>query len=62
MGFAWKCLLPLALINLLITGAQVIFWPNVSQWVIVGANIIIAGILILLFSRFFRTTGDKIEA
>ena len=61
MGFAWKCLLPLAFINLLITGAQVIFWPNISQWIIVGVNIVLAGILILLFSRFFRTTGDKIE-
>jgi NADH-quinone oxidoreductase subunit H len=62
MGFAWKCLLPLALINLLITGAQVVFWPNVSQWVFVGVNIVLAGLLIILFSRFFRTTGDKIEA
>jgi NADH-quinone oxidoreductase subunit H len=62
MGFAWKCLLPLALINLLITGAQVVFWPNISQWVIVGANIVIAAVLILIFSRFFRTNGDKIEA
>ena len=61
MGFAWKCLLPLALINLLITGAQVVFWPNISQWVIVGANIVIAAVLILIFSRFFRTNGDKIE-
>jgi NADH-quinone oxidoreductase subunit H len=62
MGFAWKCLLPLALINLLITGAQVVFWPNLSQWVIVGVNVVLAAILILAFSRFFRTTGDKIEA
>jgi hypothetical protein len=50
------------LINLLITGAQVVFWPNISQWVIVGANIVIAAVLILIFSRFFRTNGDKIEA
>jgi NADH-quinone oxidoreductase subunit H len=62
MGFAWKCLLPLALINLLITGAQVVFWPNLSQWVIVGVNVVLAAILILAFSRFFRTAGDKIEA
>jgi NADH-quinone oxidoreductase subunit H len=62
MGFAWKCLLPLALINLLITGAQVVFWPNLSQWVIVGVNVVLAAVLILAFSRFFRTAGDKIEA
>jgi hypothetical protein len=28
----------------------------------VGVNIVLAGVLIILFSRFFRTTGDKIEA
>jgi hypothetical protein len=28
----------------------------------VGVNILLAGVLIILFSRFFRTTGDKIEA
>jgi len=62
MGFAWKFLLPLAIINLLVTGAQVVFWPNLSQWVIVGVNVVLAAILILAFSRFFRTAGDKIEA
>jgi len=62
MGFAWKFLLPLAFINLLITGIQVVFWPNVSQWVIAGVNIALTAVLIVLFSRFFRTRGDKIEA
>ncbi len=62
MGFAWKFLLPLALINMLITGVQVVIWPNLSQWVIVGINILITVILIVLFSRFFRLRGDKVEA
>ena len=62
MGFAWKFLLPLAFINLLVTGVQVVIWPNISQWVIVGVNIAITAILIVLFSRFFRLRGDKIEA
>jgi NADH-quinone oxidoreductase subunit H len=62
MGFAWKFLLPLALINLLVTGIQVVIWPNLSQWVIVGINIVITAILIVLFSRFFRLGGDKVEA
>jgi len=61
MGFAWKFLLPLAFINLLITGIQIVVWPNISQWVIAGVNIILAALLIVLFSRFFRTRGDKIE-
>jgi NADH:ubiquinone oxidoreductase subunit 1 (chain H) len=62
MGFAWKFLLPLALVNLLVTGIQVVIWPNLSQWVIVGINIVITAILIVLFSRFFRLRGDKVEA
>jgi NADH-quinone oxidoreductase subunit H len=62
MAFAWKFLLPLALINLLVTGIQVVIWPNLSQWVIVGINIVITAILIVLFSRFFRLGGDKVEA
>ena len=62
MGFAWKFLLPLALINLLVTGIQVVFLPDISQWIIVVMNIVLAAVLIFLFSRSFRTRGDKIEA
>lgn len=62
MGFAWKFLLPLALINLLITGIQVVFLPDISQWLIVVMNIVLAAVLVFLFSRSFRTRGDKIEA
>jgi NADH-quinone oxidoreductase subunit H len=62
MGFAWKCLLPLAMINLLITAAQVVFWPDLSQWVIAAVNIVLSGVLIVLWSRLFRLTGDKVEA
>jgi len=62
MGFAWKFLLPLAFINLLVTGIQIAVWPDISQWVMVGVNIIVAAVSILLFSRFFRLNGDKVEA
>jgi NADH-quinone oxidoreductase subunit H len=62
MGFAWKFLLPLAFINLLITGVQVVAWPDLSQWVIVAVNIVLSAVLIVAFSRMFRTKGDKVEA
>lgn len=62
MGFAWKCLLPLAFINLLISAAQAVFWPNLSLWAIAGVNIVLCGVLIVLWSRFFHFTGDKVEA
>jgi len=61
MGFAWKFLLPLALINILITGIEVLFWPT-SFWALVPINIAIAGGLILLWSRaFFKLGGGRGE-
>jgi NADH-quinone oxidoreductase subunit H len=61
MGFAWKFLLPLALINIFITGIEVLFWPT-SFWVLVPINIAIAGGLIFLWSRlFFKLGGGRVE-
>ena len=59
MGLAWKFLLPLALINLLITGLQVIVLPDISQWVIVAINFVVTVVLILLWSKFFSLRGYK---
>ncbi|MCL0057855.1 NADH-quinone oxidoreductase subunit NuoH [Dehalococcoidales bacterium] len=61
MGFAWKCLLPLALLNLLITGIQVLVWPEVLPWSIMFLNIAIMAILVLLWSKFFRLGGGRVE-
>jgi NADH-quinone oxidoreductase subunit H len=57
MGFAWKFLLPLSVVNLLLTGLQVLYWPagTAMQWVMVIVNIIIAGVLIIAWSRIRRT-------
>ncbi|MFC1875393.1 NADH-quinone oxidoreductase subunit NuoH [Chloroflexota bacterium] len=61
MAFAWKFLLPLALINLLITSLQVVFWPEASAWLIVLANLFIMITLILIWSKFFKLGGGRIE-
>ena len=61
MAFAWKFLLPLALINLLITSLQVVLWPEASLWLIVFLNLTVMAILILSWSRFFRLGGERIE-
>jgi NADH-quinone oxidoreductase subunit H len=61
MAFAWKFLLPLALINLLVTSLQVVLWPEASFWLIVFLNLTIMAILILSWSRFFRLGGERIE-
>jgi NADH-quinone oxidoreductase subunit H len=54
MSLAWKFLLPLALINLLITALQVLFWSDLSQWIIVAVNIVVMVVLILIWSRMFK--------
>lgn len=61
MAFAWKCLLPLALINLLITGIQVLVWPEVLPWAVVFLNLAIMVVLILLWSKFFKLGGGRVE-
>ena len=61
MAFSWKFLFPAALINLLITAAQVLFWPGASQWVIVVVNIAIMIALLLAWSRLFKLGWGKVE-
>ena len=61
MGLAWKFIFPLALINLFVTAIQVIVWPDVSQWIYVVVNIAIAGILILIWSKFFKLGQGRVE-
>jgi len=61
MALAWKFLFPLALLNLLITAAEILFWPAVSLWVFVPINIAIAIVLIVLWSKFFKLGWGKVE-
>ncbi len=61
MGLAWKFVFPLALINLFITAAEVLVWPDVSQWIFVGVNIVIAVVLVLLWSRIFKPGLGRVE-
>ncbi|MBE0415545.1 MAG: NADH-quinone oxidoreductase subunit NuoH, partial [Dehalococcoidia bacterium] len=60
MGFAWKCLFPLALLNIFITGAEAIIWPDFPWW-LVFVNILIAAGLIVLWSLFFRVKGERVS-
>jgi len=61
MALAWKFLFPLALINLLVTAAQVLFWPGASPWIIVVVNIAIMVVLVLAWSRLFKLGWGKVE-
>jgi NADH-quinone oxidoreductase subunit H len=61
MGLAWKFIFPLALINLFITAIEIVVWPDVSQWIFVGVNIVLAVVLVLLGSRLFKTGLGRVE-
>ena len=61
MAFAWKFLLPLALINLLLTSMQVVFWPEAPIWSIIIASLFIMTALILIWSKFFKLGGGRLE-
>lgn len=61
MSLAWKFLLPLSLINLVITGIEVLVWPNGLPWVAVPLNIVITIVLILLWSRLFNLGWGRVE-
>jgi len=61
MVFAWKFLLPLALINLFITGIEVLAWPNISMWFMVIINIIVMLVLVVAGSRLFKVGWGRVE-
>ncbi|MBI4285423.1 MAG: NADH-quinone oxidoreductase subunit NuoH [Chloroflexi bacterium] len=61
MAFAWKFLLPLAFLNLLITGVQVIVWQGVLPWPVIFVNLAIMVVLIVGWSSFFRLGGGRVE-
>jgi NADH-quinone oxidoreductase subunit H len=61
MALAWKFLLPLALINLFITAIQVLAWDNAVNWIAVVVNFVIMGVLILIWSKFFKLGWGRLE-
>lgn len=61
MAFTWKCLLPLALLNLLITGIEVIVLPEALPWPVIFLNLAIMAVLVVLWSKLFRLGGGRVE-
>jgi len=55
MQLAWKGLLPLALVNLLIIALKTVFFPDLPAWVNVPIAMVIAVILILYWAGFLRS-------
>lgn len=61
MALAWKFLFPLALINLLVTAAEILIWPEVSLWVLVPINFAVMIVLVLLWSRLFKLGWGRVN-
>ncbi|MFC2007810.1 NADH-quinone oxidoreductase subunit NuoH [Chloroflexota bacterium] len=61
MAFAWKFLLPLAIINLVVTAIQVLVWPTAMPIVIIVVNFVIMVVLILLWSKLSKLGWGRIE-
>jgi len=61
MAFAWKGLLPMAIINIFIIAAEMLWLPEINQWILVAINIAFAGILVLLWSKLFTLGGGRVE-
>lgn len=62
MGFAWKFLFPAALVNIFITGLEVLVWSGPElPWFVVIINWIVAAIVIVSGSLFFTTGRGRIS-
>ncbi|MBM3141754.1 MAG: NADH-quinone oxidoreductase subunit NuoH [Chloroflexi bacterium] len=61
MAFAWKGLLPMAIINLFIVAAEVLWLSGITPWLMVAVNFVFAGVLVLLWSKLFTLGGGRVE-
>ncbi len=61
MALAWKFLLPLAIINLLITAIEVLVWSDALLWIMIPVNFAIMTALILLWSKLSKLGGGRVE-
>jgi NADH-quinone oxidoreductase subunit H len=60
MGFAWKFLFPLSLINIFIVAAESLAWPGMPWWLLFP-NFGIALVLVVLWSGLFRLGGGRVQ-
>jgi len=62
MGFAWKFLFPLAIINTIITAIEVVVWPSSLPLAMILINWVVAIVAVVGWSKFFRLSGGKVES
>ena len=61
MAFTWKGLLPMAIINLFIVAAEVLWLPETMPWIMGVVNLIFAAGLVLMWSKLFTLGGGRVE-
>jgi NADH-quinone oxidoreductase subunit H len=61
MSFAWKAMLPLAVINLIVIAIEVLVLPASMLWLMVILNFACAAVLILLWSKLYTVGGGRVE-
>jgi NADH-quinone oxidoreductase subunit H len=61
MALAWKFLVPLAMINLVITAIEVLVLPQSLLWVMIPVNFAVAVVLILLWSKRLKFGWGRVE-
>jgi NADH-quinone oxidoreductase subunit H len=68
MAFSWKFLLPMALINIFVTAAEVLIWDTwmsgweTFPWPFIFLNWAVAAVLVLMWSKlFFKLGGGRVE-
>lgn len=60
MGFAWKYLLPLSLINIFLVAAESLTWQGLPWWLLFP-NAIIALTLVVVWSGLFKLGGGRVQ-
>lgn len=60
MAFAWKFLLPLAVLNLLITGVATALWPAGPVWLPGLLSLVLLAAYVLMWSRIFKPGGKPV--
>lgn len=61
MAFAWKGLFPMALVNVFVVSVEVLWLVDISRWLVVVTNIVLAIVLILAWSRLFVLGKGRVE-
>ncbi|MBI2936051.1 MAG: NADH-quinone oxidoreductase subunit H, partial [Chloroflexi bacterium] len=62
LGFAWKILFPLAIVNLLVTAVEVQVWPEPTTgqlWAMAAINFAVAGAAVAVFGVFMERQRRK---